>query len=130
MPYRYNIYLMGQSSSIHSIIQVLREVTALVDGNYLHFSVQMRVLRFKVFIFISPTVPWHMMTPSESIFLLWLYIDSLTGVWMSVMLSIIQMYIFMKESVSVHHPIIWTVLKNITPMFLSIDVVVGFVFNA
>ena len=36
---------------------------------------------------------------------------------------------FMKASVSVHYPIIWTDLKNITPMFLSIDMVVHFFFN-
>ena len=36
----------------------------------------------------------------------------------------------MKEFESVHHPIIWTGLKTITPMFLSIDMTVHFVFNA
>ena len=35
----------------------------------------------------------------------------------------------MKESVSVHHPIIWTGLKNITPMFLSIKMMFHFFFN-
>ena len=37
---------------------------------------------------------------------------------------------FVKASVSVHHPIIWTGLKYITPMFLSIDIEIHFVFNA
>ena len=41
-----------------------------------------------------------------------------SSILMSVMLSRIQMSPFVKESVSVHHHIIWTDLKNITPMFL------------
>ena len=36
----------------------------------------------------------------------------------------------MKESISAHHPIIWTGLKNITPMFLSIEMMVHFLFYA
>ena len=32
----------------------------------------------------------------------------------------------MKEYVPVHHPIIWTVLKNITPMFLSNEMTVHY----
>ena len=37
---------------------------------------------------------------------------------------------FTKDYVSVHHPIIWTGLKIITPMLLSINTNVNFVFNA
>ena len=37
---------------------------------------------------------------------------------------------FTKESVSFHHPIIWTGLKNLTPILLSIDMKVHFVFDA
>ena len=48
---------------------------------------------------------------------------------MAVMHYRIQMYQLVKESVSVHHTITWTVLKNLTSMFLSIDMMVHFVFN-
>ena len=40
------------------------------------------------------------------------------------------MFPFVKEFVSVHHPIIYTSLIYITPMFLSIDINVHFLFNA
>ena len=36
----------------------------------------------------------------------------------------------MKEYVPFHHPIVWNVLKSLTPMLLSIDMMVYFVFNA
>ena len=42
----------------------------------------------------------------------------------------IQIFSFMKESVSFQHPIISTGLKYLTPMFLSIETMVRFVFNA
>ena len=35
----------------------------------------------------------------------------------------------MKEFLSVHHPNIWTVLKNITSMLLSIEMMVHFIRN-
>ena len=35
-----------------------------------------------------------------------------------------------KESVSLHHPIIYTALRNITPTFLSIEIIVHFVFES
>ena len=40
------------------------------------------------------------------------------------------MFPFMKEYVSVHHPIIYNGLKYLTPMFLSIKIMVHFSFNA
>ena len=36
----------------------------------------------------------------------------------------------MKDYVPLHQPIIWTGLKNLTPMFLSIDMTLYFSFNA
>ena len=43
-------------SFIHSLIQVLKKTTVLMHVNLLHATVQMGVLRFKVFILISTTV--------------------------------------------------------------------------
>ena len=80
----------------------------------LHATVKMGVLIFKVLIFISHTVQWHMMNPSESIFLSRIYIDPLPGFWMSVIHSIIQLFHFMQDSVSVHHHNICTSLKLLT----------------
>ena len=76
--------------------------------------------------YFTPPMP----NPPESTFLLRLCIFSLPEFWMTVIHPRIQMFTFMKESVSFHHPIIWTSLKNITPMFLSIEILVHFVFNA
>ena len=84
------------------------------------------VLRFELFILIIPTVPWHMLTPSESTFLLGLCIDLLPGFWVSVTISRIKITPFIKEFVSVHHHIMWTGLKNITQMLLSIEIMVHF----
>ena len=53
---------------------------------YLHVTVKMGVLRFKVFVLICHTVQWHIMNPSESTLLSQICIDSLPGFWMSVML--------------------------------------------
>ena len=39
------------------------------------------------------------------------------------------MFQFIKDYVSVHHPIIWTGLKSFTPMLLSIKILVHFVLN-
>ena len=41
-----------------------------------------------------------------------------------------QMFPFIKEYVSVHHPIIYTGLRDLTPMLLSIDMKLHFFFNA
>ena len=54
-----------------------------MHGNYLHVTVKMAVLVFKVLILISTTVPWYMLTPSESTFLLQLCIYSLSGLFIS-----------------------------------------------
>ena len=77
-----------------------------MHANFFHAIVKMGVLRFKVFVFISTTVQWHILTPLESTLLSWICIDSLPGFWMSVMHSRIEILPFMKEYVSVHHPII------------------------
>ena len=118
IPYKSNTSLNEQKSFFHPFIQVLKKVTVIMHGNVLHATVKMGVLIFRVLILISPTVPRHILTPSESTLLSRLCIESLPGFWMSVMLSKIQMNPFMKEYVSVHHPIIWTCLKNITLMLL------------
>ena len=64
LPYRSNPSLVKQSSSICSLLPLLRKATVMVHGNYFHATVKMVVIRFKVFICISPTVQWHMITPS------------------------------------------------------------------
>ena len=80
----------GKKSSVHSFLKVLRNVTVLMHINLLHATVQRGVIVFKILVLISPTFQWHMLTPSESTFLLWLYIYSLPGFWISVMHSRIQ----------------------------------------
>ena len=104
-------------------------VTVLMHVKLLHATVQMGVLRLKVLILISPTVQCHMLTHSESTLLLSLCMDSLPVSYMSVMHFRIKHFPFMKESVSVHHPIIYTDLKYITQMLLSIEMMVHFFFN-
>ena len=48
---------------------------------------------------------------------------------MSVMHFRIQMPPLIKESVSIHHPIIYTGLKDLTPMIPSINMMDHLVFN-
>ena len=84
--------------------------------------------RSKALTLISTTVLWYMMTPSESTLLYRLSLESLQGYCMVVNISIKKT--FMKEYFSVHHLIIWTVLKSLISMLLSIYMVVNFVFNA
>ena len=128
LPYQSNSSLIAQSFYAHSLLKLLVKATVLVHGNLLHANVQIGVFVLKVLIFISPKIQCKVLTPSESTLLLRLRIDSLPGFWMSVIHSRIQMFRFMKQYVSVHHPIILTGLKNI--MFLSIYMMVHFVFNA
>ena len=71
-----------------------------------------------------------MLTPSESKLLSLLCIYPLPGFWMSVIHFRIKLFPFMKYSVSFHHPIICNVLKNLNPVFLSINITVCFVFNS
>ena len=59
-------------------------------------TVKMEDLILKVLIMISPIVPWHILTPSESTFLSRICIDSLPGFLRTVRLYIIQMYSFTK----------------------------------
>ena len=112
------------------MFQVLKKATVLMHGNSLHATVRMGVLRFKVYIFISPTFQGHLMINSESTFLSWPCINSLPVFWMSLLHSRIIMFPFMKYSMSLHRPIIWTGLKYLNPMLLSVDMTVHFFFNA
>ena len=100
-----------------------------MHGNYFCATVQMGVLRLKVMVLISRTSWWHMLTPSESTLLSRPFIDSLTGFCISVMNYIIQMSSFRTEYASVHHHIICTGFKYITPMFLSINITVHFLLQ-
>ena len=125
-----NPYLKEQKSYIQSLLQVLSKVTVMINGHLLHATVQIVFLIFKVLILISPTFQWHMLTHSVSTLLSHIYIDSLTVFWMSIMHFRIQIFPFMKESMSVHHPIIQTGLRYLTPMLLSIDMRVHFFFNS
>ena len=69
-------------------------------------NVKMGVLRFNLFVFIIPTVSLHIMDPSYSTLLSHLCIDLLQGFLMSVIISIIQIYPSMNESVLVQQPFI------------------------
>ena len=80
----------------------------MMHGNLLHATVKIGVLIFKVLILIGPTVQCHILPPSESILLSWICIYSLPGFLMPVMNYRIQNFPFMKESVSVHHHILYT----------------------
>ena len=102
----------------------------MMNGNVLHATVQMGVIRFKVLIFISPSFLWNMLTTPESTLLLKICIDSLPVFWMSIILSRIQMYPLMKGSVSFHYSIIWNGLKNLTRMILSIEIMEKIVLHA
>ena len=129
-PYQWNPYLIEQRSYVHSLIQVLGKATVLLNVNLLHACIKKGVLIIKVMVLISPPVLWHMMTTSKSRFLSWLWIYSLPGYCMSIIIPRIQMVPLVKDSLSVHHPIICTSLKNITIIYLSINITVHFVFNA
>ena len=130
IPYQSNPSMMVKRSYVHSLLKLLSKVNVLLHGKLLHPTVQLVVPRLKVLILIIPTVQWHMVYPSRSTFLSWIFIDSLPGFWMSVIHHRIQMFPFMVESVSVQHPIIWTGLKYIIPMFLSIYMTFHSVFDA
>ena len=54
----------GKKSSIHSLLLVLRKVTALMHGNFLHDTVQMGFLRLKVLVLINHTVQCHILNHS------------------------------------------------------------------
>ena len=118
IPYQSNTSLNKQKSYVHSLLLVLRKVTVMMHGNFLYATVQMVVLELKVFISINHTVQWHILTHSGSTFLLLICIYSLPVAWVSAMHSRIQMFPFMKEPVSVHHPIILTGLECLIPMYL------------
>ena len=108
-----------QRSSVQSFIQVLSKSIVLMHINLLHATVQMGVLRFTVFVFIITTVTLHMLDPSLSTLLSPLWIDLLPGFCMSVIISRIKIHPFINDYMLVQHPIIYTGLKNIAQMFLS-----------
>ena len=87
-------------------------MTVMIHRNVLHTTVLIGVIRFKLLILIIPIVPWNTLNHSEPTLLSRLYIDSLPGFFMPVIYSRIKFFPFMKESVLVHHSIIWTGLKN------------------
>ena len=114
IPYWSNVSLIEKRSSVNSLLQLLRKETVMMNGILLHSTVKMRSLISKVLILIITTVQWHILTPSDSKFLSRLCIDSLPVFWMSDMYSVIKILPFMKQCVSVHHPIILTDQKNLT----------------
>ena len=59
-----NPSLKEQNSSVFSLLLVLSKVTVLMYGIFLYATIQMVVLRLKVFILISHAVQWHMLIPS------------------------------------------------------------------
>ena len=129
IPSQSNPSLEGKNSSVHSFLQLLNKVTVLMHGNLFHATVKMGVLIFKLLILVSPTVQWHILTPSVSTLLLRICIDSLPVFWMSLMHFRIKHFPFMKEYMSVHYPIIYTGLIDIIPVFHSIEIKVHFFFG-
>ena len=130
LPSQSKTSLKEQNSYVHSFLLVLSKVTVLMRVSLFCTTVQIVVLRFKVLILISPTFQWHMLTPSESTLLSRPCIDSLLGFCLSVMHLIIQMFSLVEDSVSVHHPIIQTGLRYLTPIFLSVEMMAHFIFNS
>ena len=130
LPYQSNTSLMEQDSYVHSLLHVWRKATVLMRVILLHTTVQMGFIRFNVLILISPTVLWHMMTHLESTLVSRICIDSLQGLLMAENYYRIQMSEFMNKSMSVHQPIIYTGLKNLISMVLSIKMTVYFFFDA
>ena len=63
--------LPDRTKVLRSLIlpQILNKADALIHVNLFHATVQMGVLTFKALILISPTVQWHILTPSEPTFL-------------------------------------------------------------
>ena len=63
-----NVNLLSDPIPIKSVpegnILVLLKTTILMNGNLLHATLKMGVLRLKVFIFINNTVQWHIQTHS------------------------------------------------------------------
>ena len=72
----------------------------LMHGNLLHDTVQMEVLRLKVLILINHTVQWHMLTHSDiaSMHRITAGILDVSNAFKT------QMFLFIKEFVSVHTP--------------------------
>ena len=90
----------------------------------------MGVIILKVLVLMNPKFQWNMLTLSESTLLSRICIDSPPEFWMSVMNFRIKMFPLMKKSVSVHHPTIYNGLRDLTPMFLLIQMIVHFFFNS
>ena len=61
IPYQSNTYLTKRSYSVYSLIRVFSKKNVIINGNVLHVTVQMGILRFKDLIFIITTVLWHIM---------------------------------------------------------------------
>ena len=75
IPPQSNPSLKEQKSYINSLLLVIRKVTILMHGNFLHVTLKMGVLRLNVLNLINHTVQWNMQTHSESTLLLHLCID-------------------------------------------------------
>ena len=59
-----NPSLKENNSSVNSLLLVLSKFTFLINGNFLHATVQTVFLRLRVFILIHHTVQWNMLTHS------------------------------------------------------------------
>ena len=115
LPYWSNTSLVEQRSYIHMLLQLLSKATVIMYVNFLHTTVKMGVLVFKVLSLISTTLQWHMLTPSESTFLLWICTDSLSGFWMSVIHSRIQishLWNSLCQSTTLLYVLVWSVLTQ------------------
>ena len=64
IPPQSNTSLKEQNFSVNSLVLVLRKVTLLIHGFFLHATMLMGVLILEVLIFINHTDQWHMLTHS------------------------------------------------------------------
>ena len=72
IPPQSNPSLKEPTSSVNSLITVLKKVNFMMLGNLLHATVQMGVLRLKPLVLINNIVQWHMLNNSESTLLSWI----------------------------------------------------------
>ena len=87
----------------------------MMHRNLLHTTVKMGVIRLNVLILIIPTVQCHMTTLSESTLILWLYIDSLPGFLMPVIISRIKYPHSWKslcQSTTLWYILVWEILPQ------------------
>ena len=70
---------LPDGTKVFPLILLLRKVTVLMHGIFLHVTIQMGVLILNLLVLINHTFQWHMLTYSSYTLLSQIWIDSLTG---------------------------------------------------